>query len=165
MPPAAEPVVTTYLEMTTPPAGAPVAAPEGARVMQAHRPTVAFYRFLYDTVGGPWSWTDRRRFHDDALRAIIQHPAVSVHVLYADGTPAGFSELDARRWPEVQLAYFGLMPPFLGRGLGRFLLDWTVREAWRRGPARLWVHTCTLDHPGALPLYRRAGFVPFAVVT
>ena len=151
----------TYLEMHEPPRGAGRAAPRGADVVQAHAPTVAFYRFLYDTVGAPWGWTDRRLLSDADLGAIIQHPDVAVHVLYLDGTPAGFAELDARARPDVQLAYFGLMPEFIGRGLGLFFLDWTIRKAWQARPGRLWVHTCTLDHPNALPLYRRIGFTPY----
>ena len=154
-------VVITYLEMHGPPSRAARTVPQGARVMQAHAPTVAFYRFLYDTVGGPWGWKDRRLLSDADLAAIVQHPDVAVHVLYLDGTPAGYAELDARTRPDVQLAYFGLVPGFIGRGLGSFFLDWTIREAWRAGPERLWVHTCTLDHPSALPIYQRMGFVPY----
>lgn len=153
-------VVITYLERTEAPQGVPVPPPEGARVMRAHQPTVAFYRFLYEAVGQPWKWTDRKALDDEALRRIVQHPDVHVHVLYAHGTPAGYVELDYR--PEdVQIAYFGLMPPFIGRGLGRFLMDWSLREAWRRAPGRIWVHTCTDDHPGALAFYQENGFVAY----
>ena len=95
------------------------------------------------------------------LAAIIQDPLVEIYVLYAGGVPAGFSELDRHTGTEVELAYFGLAPEFIGRGLGRFLLHWSRDAAWRHGPSRLWVHTCNLDHPGAFALYQRAGFVPY----
>ncbi|MGI9174602.1 MAG: GNAT family N-acetyltransferase [Rhodothermales bacterium] len=154
-------VSITYLEMNAPPSAPERATPRGVTIMQAHAPTVTFYRFLYDTVGEPWQWKDRRLLDPDDLRAIIEHPDVEVHVLYFDGTPAGYAELDARKMPDVQLAYFGLMPEFIGRGLGTFFLDWAIRKAWERAPERLWVHTCTLDHPSALPLYKRMGFAPY----
>jgi GNAT superfamily N-acetyltransferase len=98
---------------------------------------------------------------DAALAAIVQDPAVAVHVLYQRGTPAGYAELDFRSPPDVQLAYFGLLPDFIGQGLGGAFLDWVIREAWQHDPYRLWVHTCTLDHPRALPVYRQHGFVPY----
>ena len=153
------PTVTTfYLDMAAPPGRVPAAPPPAARVARAHRPTVAFYRFLYREVGRPWRWTDRDKLGDAALAALVQHPDMHVHVLYHDGTPAGYCELDYRQPGEAEIVYFGLMPHAIGRGLGRFFLDWTVREAWRHGLCRLWLHTCTRDHPRALATYRQAGF-------
>jgi GNAT superfamily N-acetyltransferase len=154
--------VITYLEMRAPPAEGPGAPPEdGLSIVQAVRPTVSFYRYLYDTVGEPWLWGDRRKLSRDALQAIVQHPDVEVHVLYADGVPAGYAELDARDKPEIEVSYFGLIPDFIGRKLGRYLLSFAIQTAWRRRPTRLWVHTCSLDHPSAIGLYRRAGFKPY----
>ncbi|MDZ7268752.1 MAG: GNAT family N-acetyltransferase [candidate division KSB1 bacterium] len=155
------PVTITYLEMLAPPARpAPPPRPE-ATIMHAQHPTVSFYRYLYNTVGAAWNWIDRRKLSDAALAAIIQHPQVEVHVLYVAGVPAGYAELDFRRLPEVELAYFGLLPEFLGRGWGSYLLDASLRRAWQRQPVRVWLHTCTLDHPQALAFYQKAGFVPF----
>jgi GNAT superfamily N-acetyltransferase len=151
--------VVTYLEMTAPPARPPAAAPApGVEVRRAVAPTTSFYRYLYDTVGGPWTWIERRHLADATLAAIIRDPAVEVHVLWVEGVPAGYVELDGRRPPDLEIAYFGLVPEFLGRGLGRFLVDWAVDHAWRTRPARLWVHTCDVDRPRALPLYQKAGF-------
>jgi GNAT superfamily N-acetyltransferase len=81
-----------------------------------------------------------------------------VNVLWVDGVPAGLAELDRRDLPDVELAYFGIMPEFIGQGLGRFLLDWAIHHAWRARPRRFWVHTCDLDHPRALEVYQKAGF-------
>ena len=83
---------------------------------------------------------------------------VEVNVLFADGRLAGLAELDLRDPPDVELAYFGVLPAFIGQGLGRFLLDWAVHHVWRGRPRRLWVHTCDLDHPRALDVYQKAGF-------
>jgi len=154
--------VVTHLEMLSPPATPPVPAPrEGVHIEQAVHPTVSFYRYLYDTVGEPWLWGDRRRLSDAELAAIIHDPAVEVFVLWARGVPAGYAELDGRVPGEVELVYLGLIPDFIGQKLGPYLLDWAIRTAWARGPRRVWVHTCTLDHPGALAMYERAGFVVF----
>jgi GNAT superfamily N-acetyltransferase len=163
------PTTVTYLEMHAPPAwlaqGAPRPPRDALRVVRAVRPTAAFYRFLYGTVGGPWTWVDRKKLADDALLAIVQDPRVEVHVLHDDGVPAGYVELDARAEPEIEVAYFGLVPERIGQGLGSYLLRWAVARAWERSPTRLWVHTCTLDHPGALPLYERVGFTRYATAT
>lgn len=157
-------MVITYLEMTERPTRPSTPKPrrvEKLALMRAERPTLSFYRYLYNTVGGPWLWYERRRLADDALRAIVHDPAVGIYVLYVGGVPAGFVELDGRIQREVEVAYFGLVPEFLGRGLGPYLLDWSVHEAWTRDPARVWVHTCNFDHPKAIAVYQRVGFVPY----
>ncbi len=152
----------TYLERTSPPRRPATPAPLGKlAVLRAERPTVSFYRYLYNTIGEAWNWSERRRLDDEALRAIIRHPEVRIYVLYAAGVPAGFAELDTRRAGEVELAYLGLVPEYVGRGLGGYLLDWAVSAAWLMAPKRVWLHTCSLDHPSALPMYQRAGFVPY----
>ncbi len=134
---------------------------ENVLVLRAFRPTVSFYRFLYNTVGQPWLWYQRRQMGDEALREIIQHPQIEIYVLYIGGVPAGYAELDLRQMPEVELAYFGLMPECVGKGLGTFFLDNIIQKVWACQPARFWLHTCTLDHPQALTFYQRAGFVAY----
>lgn len=147
-----------YLEMLAH-AKRTVAAPrEGLTVVHAHRPTVAFYRFLYNAVGREYNWYSRGKLSDSALAAIIQDPLDEVHVLQVDGTPAGFAELDRRQKDEIELVQFGLMPEFIGKGLGKYFLQWTIDTAWARQPRRFWLHTCTLDHPVALSNYLKAGF-------
>ncbi len=152
----------TYLEMRAPPRKPATPAPIGKlAILRAERPTLSFYRYLYNTVGGPWNWTERRLLDDEALARIIHDGRVEIYVLYAAGVPAGYAELDGRIEGEIELAYFGLMPEFVGRGLGGYFLDWAVSAAWIHRPERVWVHTCTLDHPRALTLYQRAGFTPY----
>ena len=164
---AAEPatleIVVTYLEMVKPPTRPTVPAPPVGKIalLRAERPTVSFYRYLYNTVGEPWLWWERRLLSDGELERIIQDPLVEIYVLYVDGVPAGYSELDRRRPEEVELAYFGLIPQFIGRKLGPFLLNWAVDTAWFHKPKRLWVNTNNLDHPKALQIYQKAGFVPY----
>lgn len=162
----------TYLEMTERPTRSLRPPPrDELAIVRAVQPTVSFYRFLYDTVGADWLWVDRRLLADEALRAEIQHPSVELYVLHAAGVPAGFAEVDFRgpkdsktgvREPaEAELKYFGILPEFIGQKLGPYLLDWSIERAWSRGIQRYWLHTCTRDHPAALPMYKRAGFRPF----
>ncbi len=155
-------ITVTYLEMREPPRRPTTPAPLGRlAIMRAERPTVSFYRYLYETVGAARNWSDRRRFDDETLRAILYDAAVELYVLYVAGVPAGYVELDRRVEGEVEIAYLGLLPDFLGRGLGAYLLDWGVSQAWLGEPGRVWLHTCDLDHPRALGLYQRAGFAPY----
>lgn len=155
-------VTVTYLEMTEPPHDAPPHPPAGQRVavMRAERPPVAFYRFLYDTIGETWLWWERRALDDQALARVVQDDRVEIYVLYVDGVPAGFAELDRRPEPVIDLAYFGIMPSYIGRGFGRYLLGSAIHTAWSYGPEKLTVNTNTLDHPRALPLYQKVGFTP-----
>jgi ribosomal protein S18 acetylase RimI-like enzyme len=151
--------VVTYLEMFAPPSREPSPPPcPGLSLQRALRPTISFYRYLYDTIGEAWLWSDRKKLSDEALAAIIHHPDDEVHVLHLDGVPAGYIELDARDKPEIELAYLGIMPDFIGRKLGPYLLSQAIHMAFARGASRFWVHTCSLDHPSALPMYERAGF-------
>jgi len=154
-------VRTYYLEMLAP-NGRTVAPPrDGLAVVRAVRPTVAYYRFFYDVVGEPWNWRSRRQLSDEVIAAIIHDSLVEMHVLYVEGVPAGFAELDRRTEGETQLVQFGLLPDFIGHGLGKYFLQWTIDQAWSTQPKRLWLHTCTLDHPAALPNYLKSGFAVY----
>lgn len=152
-------ITVTSLQMFGPPnRNKQRTPPPYTSIMRAIKPSVSFYRYLYNNVGGPWFWYERRQMDDETLRQIIQNPAIEVYVAYLNGVPAGYAELDCRFTPTIELAYFGLMSEFIGLGLGAYLLDWIIDRAWSYEPARFWVHTCTLDHPRALDVYQKAGF-------
>jgi GNAT superfamily N-acetyltransferase len=153
----------TYLEMLARPAGRRLAAPlEPLALMRAEDCTVSFYRYLYDTVGEPWLWFERRIIGDEALAALIGKPAIEIFVLYVRGVPAGFFELDIAAPRETKLCYFGLVPQFIGRRLGPYQLQAAIDRAWSRPIERFWLHTSTFDHPKALRVYQQAGFVVYA---
>jgi GNAT superfamily N-acetyltransferase len=155
-------VVTTYMEMTERPTRPTVPCPPGQyAVLRLERPSVTFYRYLYSLVGERWMWADRRKMSDEALDAAINAEGIEIYVLYASGEPAGYVELDRRAKPDIRIAYFGLAPFFIGRGLGRYLLNWAVDLAWSYGPARLLVSTWSFDHPRAFANYQKAGFRPY----
>jgi GNAT superfamily N-acetyltransferase len=126
------------------------------------RPTATLYRSCYRTVGGAYHWRDRWNWSDAEIEAHLSLPEISIHVATQSGRFAGWYEL--RRVPDdasVEIAYFGLAPDAIGRGLGKHLLSCAVRDAWARGASRVWVHTCTLDHPHALPNYQARGFAAY----
>ncbi len=153
----------TYLEMLARPAGQRFPAPlETLALMRAEACTVSFYRYLYDTVGEPWLWFERRIIDDAAVAAQIHRPTIEIFVLYVRGVPAGFFELDTAAPRETKLCYFGLIPDFIGRRLGPYLLQAAIDRAWSQPIDRFWLHTSTFDHPKALSVYQRAGFVVYA---
>jgi GNAT superfamily N-acetyltransferase len=162
-------VTTTYLEQTSPtdllPAGAPVDAGPVTRVDEV---APEFCRFLYTAVGGDWYWIERLPWTLAEWTAWLARPGAETWVLWQRGAPAGFVELDAQPGPratQVEIAYFGLLPAYIGRGLGGHLLTTGIGNAWSlagRWPAlppvdRVWVHTCTLDGEYALTNYQARG--------
>jgi GNAT superfamily N-acetyltransferase len=151
-------VTVFYLEMLAPSQRVVPAPRDALSVRYIQSPTVPYYRALYNAVGKDFHWLSRRKLSDEALAAIIGDPRDELHVLHVDGKPAGFAELDRRQADEIELVQFGLLPEFIGQGLGKWFLQWTIDKAWSYSPKRLWLHTCTLDHANALPNYTKAGF-------
>lgn len=156
-------VTRIYLELRTPAAFCPPPGEAPALVVaRARAPTPTSYRHLYRTVGQPYHWHDRASWTDAELRAHLARPEISLHVAHWHGALAGWYEL--RAVPQdgsVEIAYFGLVPAVVGRGVGKHLLARAVEDAWQRGAGRVWLHTCTLDHPHALPNYRARGFIEY----
>lgn len=157
------PITVNYLEMTTRPTRPTVASPAGRKLslMRIERPSIAFYRFLYDAVGRDWCWVERRLLSDDELACVLASESTEIYVLYDGGAPAGFCDLTrglGERRDEVEISYFGLLPESIGRGLGWYFINAAIDIAWSREPARVTLNTCDLDHPRALPNYQRAGF-------
>ena len=152
--------VVTYLEMLAPPS---LPVPDsGLTLRRIERPDPAGYRRLFRLVGARWLWFSRLVMDDSELAAIIGDPKVEVYTVAGDsGGEAGLLELDFRQGGQCELAFLGLVPELAGQGHGRWLLAEALRLAWSEGVARVQVHTCTLDHPAALPAYRRAGFTAY----
>src|SRR2546423_3857085 len=151
--------VITYLEMKARPALPRIPAPHvKLALIRVENCTVSFYRYLYETVGTPWLWYERRLLDDETLTAQITKDTTEIFVLYVGGVPAGYFELDAADPGETELAYFGLIPEFIGRRLGPFLLQAAIDRAWTPAIHPLWVHTPTFDPPPALGYYPPARF-------
>jgi GNAT superfamily N-acetyltransferase len=153
--------IVTHLEMTTRPRPRPQ-APSPLRLVHWQQPDLAKYRALFSRVGTPWLWFSRAVMPDAAVAAIIGDPSVEVlAVTEPRGIEVGILELDFRDLPNCEIGYFGLVPELNGKGHGRWLMGEALARAWRKDVERVWVHTCTLDHPSALNFYRAQGFVPF----
>lgn len=159
--------IVTYLEMTSPPPPAGnLSTTTATALMKVRNIPLAYYRYLQKTVGENWFWWERRALNDEDLAEIVHADNVEIYVLYAEGAPAGFGELNRRIAGEVEIAYFGLVPEWIGRGLGRSLMRSLLDTAWQpvgktAAPERVWLHTCNLDHPQAIGFYQRAGFTPY----
>lgn len=151
-------VTRTYLEMRSPAdlVGEGSAGPE-VRLEEVRRCPWHFYRYLYVEVGRLYHWKDRLPWTEAQFREWLAGPS-RVWLLSVAGAPAGFFELRGHPDRSQEIAYFGLLPEYQGMGLGKFLLTRAVQEAWAGSPERVWLHTCTLDHPGALPNYLKRGF-------
>jgi GNAT superfamily N-acetyltransferase len=152
--------VTVYYREMNAHLGRQIAAPRnGLTILHAKSPSVAYYRFLYNEVGKDYHWRSRGIMRDADLAAILRDPLVEVHALHVDGCPAGFAEVDRRNSDDVELVQFGLMREHLGQGLGKYFLQCMIEKVFGTGARRFWLHTCTLDHPRALPNYQKAGFL------
>jgi GNAT superfamily N-acetyltransferase len=113
-------------------------------------------------VGEAYGWRDRWEWSDEEIRAHLADPGISFFVARRGAALAGYYELrQVTDDASVEVAYLGLVPGEVGRGLGKHLLSCAVRDAWALGPSRVWLHTCTLDHANALPNYVARGFVPY----
>ena len=151
-------VTTYFLEIRSAPTAPPLSCPVDVQVVAAPALSTQDYLTLYHSVGEPWLWYERSNLSDSALAKLIRAPDVSIYLLKQAGVTAGFCELQTTAARQTQLLYFGLMQPFIGAGLAGYFLDWTVRRVFESDIDRLWVHTCSLDHPRALSLYEKAGF-------
>ena len=160
-------VTRTYLELATRDAFRPAFGTfPDVRLERVLHPEAGLYRTCYRTVGEAFHWRDRWDWTDAEIGAHLADPNISLHVATRNGALAGWYEL--RRVPDedsVEVAYFGIVPSEFGRGFGKHLLSCAVRDAWALSPRRVWLHTCTLDHPNAVPNYRARGFVPYRTET
>ncbi len=155
------PATRTFLEMRSPGQVVRFAFPDvDATVRRLDRVPGSLYRYLYREVGRPWHWLDRWDWSDARVAEHLASGGVEIWLLTVAGTPAGYFELH-RTAREVEIGYFGLLPEFIGQRLGPALLTRAVEEAWRSSPERVWLHTCSLDHPAAVANYRRVGFVAY----
>jgi len=154
--------IVTTLEMRQRPPLRP-APTSRLKLIRWERPAPAKYRALFRRVGAPWLWFSRLVMDDTQLTRIIHDPDVTVFAaIDPSRIEVGMLELDFREPGQTEIGYFGLVPELAGQGHGRWLMAEALMHAWRRDTTRVWVHTCTLDHPSALNFYRAQGFTAIA---
>ena len=161
LPPGKIANVATFLKMTEAPSNAPIAGPPGLSVRHLPAPTPAWYRDLYRRIGESWLWFSRAVMADADLAAILADPKTEILALETDGRAIGLAELYWHDRSEVEIAMFGVVPEATGTGAARFLMETALSRAFAAGVGRVWLHTCTFDHPAALRFYRRRGFRPY----
>ncbi len=163
----AEPLITTYLEMRSPNQLRPKRADPRFQVREKTERDWRFNRELYFRVGEQWDWIDKRPWTDDQWKKYATAPELRTFAGYYDEALAGYYELHRDAEDGIEIAYFGLLPEFIGRGLGGALLTSAIEEGWSpRGgiaPTRVWVHTCNRDHPQALANYQARGMVVYKI--
>lgn len=156
----------TYLELLSPAQLRPAAAPSNPPRITREAPcSVPLSRALYRAVGRDYHWRDREAWTDEQFAQYLARPEVVVLVMWLEEEPAGFAELRRHEDGAVEIVYFGLVRAAHGRGLGKWFLTRAVEEGWAMGATRVWLHTCTLDSPAALPNYQARGFTPYRMET
>ncbi|WP_456269188.1 GNAT family N-acetyltransferase [Kushneria sp. AK178] len=151
-----------YLEMRDPSDHHARALPETLTVTECEMPQFALNRFLYELVGASWQWREKLEGDQNAWQAMVESDAHRTFVAYHRGAIAGYFELYRPDGVNVEMLYFGLVSDFIGMGFGGGLLSHAIEQAWRwPGTERVWLHTCSLDHPAALDNYQKRGFTIF----
>lgn len=159
-------VVRTYLELGDPERFRPARLDDPRlRLERVPRCSVALSRRLYREVGEAYHWVDRLAWSDAELDAYLAQPGFGVWLLRYGEEVVGFFELRPDGEDAVEIALFGLVGKFMQRGFGKHLLTLAVETAWTLGARRVWLHTCTLDSPAALPNYLKRGFEIFKTET
>ena len=159
-----ETLTTWYLQMRSADALRAAPVPEPAPpIIRAEVPLPMLNRFLYTAIGGHWHWRDRLGWSYADWMRWLDRPELETWVLYERGTPAGYIELERQAGDDIEIAYFGLMREFFGRGYGGHLLSAGIARAWKMGARRVWVHSCSLDGPAALANYQARGLTLYHV--
>ena len=152
-------LTTFYLQMTSPEQLLEKPAVAGLTIIEAEIKEFRFNKYLYSLVGESWQWFDKLSDSDGQWQAHVERDQLRTWVAYYKGAIAGYFELEIADNKNVEILYFGLAPKFIGKGFGGYLLSEAIKNAWRLCDAkRVWVHTCSLDHPRALSNYQACGF-------
>ncbi|MCB1486146.1 MAG: GNAT family N-acetyltransferase [Bauldia sp.] len=161
LPPGKIANVVTYLELTERPAPTPPADTGGYDIHKVDHPSPDWYRAIISRIGAEWLWVHIPLMPQPELEALMRNPDVEIHALERDGETLGVAELDRRQPGEVEIVMFGVVPEAVGSGAAHRLMQGVLDAAFRPDTRRVWLHTCTNDHPAALRFYQRAGFRPY----
>ncbi|MCC6291993.1 MAG: GNAT family N-acetyltransferase [Bryobacterales bacterium] len=152
--------IVTWLDMTQPPQWRRD-LPAGLALRHVVHPSPRAYRDWFRQVGESWLWYGRLLGGEEELGRMLAMPEWEIYRLEDSGQLAGLLELDRRNPADVEITYFGLVPSRVGAGVGKAFMSETLRMAWQPETRRVWLHTCTVDHPSALHFYQSCGFRPY----
>lgn len=154
--------IVTHVEMTARDQLAPARPVPGLTLEPLDRGSPLVIE-LQARIGAPYGWESARRSEQEWTTWFAQSPDRTFWLLSFEGEPAGMVSYDLHPDGTVEIETFGLLPEFVGKGLGGYALTLGVQQGWELAPAvnRIWLHTSTLDHPNALPNYHRRGFRTF----
>ncbi len=159
-------IITYYLEMKSASQLKSKNDSRGLQIVECEIKQFQINRFLYQFVGAEWNWTDKCAWTDEQWKLYAENDNLRTWIAYYKGSPAGYYELQKQKGEDVEIAYFGLASRFIGRGFGSYLLSHAIQSAWKwEGTKRVWVHTCSLDHPHALKNYQVRGMEIYRIKT
>jgi GNAT superfamily N-acetyltransferase len=148
-----------YLEMNSINEFKPKPAVESFKIVESEIKQFKLNRFLYSYVGEAWNWYEKLSWSDEKWQEYVSNNNSRLWIGYFHGTPAGFYELQKQENGNIRISYFGLAPDFIDKGFGGYFLSHAIKQAWNwEKPKRVWVQTCTDDHPAALANYKARGF-------
>jgi len=124
-------------------------------------PDPNFCRFLYATVGAPWRWYEKLAWSLEEWRHHVSQKDTHFWVAFHQGNPIGYFEIRQENHSSAEICLFGLMPDWIGKGLGKPFLQDAIRLGFELVTDRVWLHTCSMDHPNALKNYQSQGFEIF----
>jgi GNAT superfamily N-acetyltransferase len=162
LPPGKLANIATFLEMKARPARTLASFASDLTLVPVFGMSTADYRDHFKAVGQNLMWQSRLMMAEEKLRSVLDSPAIDSYVFQRGDQMLGLLELNFEDKANCELAFFGLVPEAVGFGLGRMLMDEAIRRSFSKPTERLWLHTCTFDHPAALPFYLRSGFTPYA---
>jgi len=151
------PVKTIFMEMKLKPTFE-LQFPENVEIKKIANINIYLYKSIYKQVGEIWGWTGRLIISDEELQIKLNDSKNEIYILFSENKIAGFFEIYRHSPKEVELVYMGLIPDFIGKGLGKLLLNYSIEMAWTNETEKFWLHTCEFDHKDALKVYEKAGF-------
>ena len=125
-------------------------------------PDFQLNKFFYKQVGKKHRWLDRLNWSDEKWINYISNKNLDTYIISDSENLVGFFELlNNPHLSETEISYFGLLEEYIGRGIGGYALSVAIRKSFEKDIKRVWLHTCTLDHPNALKNYIARGMKVF----
>ena len=153
------PSIVSHLEMKSREDFSPAKVPAGLTIEKVEARDGLVNQQMYREVGADWDWTDRLVWSQEQWEEYAGQEGFETWLTYWEGELAGYFELEKQDGGNVEMVHFGLLPGMIGKGIGSAMLSLAVTQAWSRAETkRVWLHTCTEDHPHALANYHKRGF-------